>query len=229
MSALADLEKDKFDSSGNVKVAGDFAVGGQTSYLATEITTLGSSTDISDWLGAFNDGMLLYKYVEQYDGSNEKIVYYTHPSLGNGYKCLRFFNIYTTKNSVDVIESTTASVVDWTFDATVKGAINLTLGTVTSPAVNSSAGTDVCTVSYTTSGEHGARTITLSGTGASNYQLNNLSNGTSGSSITNVLVTDNVVVETAINFTGSYNHSFTVTIEERNFLLSDSENVTTSA
>lgn len=225
----ADLERNKFNAQGEVKVAGDFAVGGQTEYSATDITALGSSTDMSDWLGAYHDGMLIYKYVEQYEGSNEKIVYYTHPDLGDNNKCLRFFYIYTTKNSVEVVESVTTTVADWTFDSTVKGSLTLTLGTITSPGATSSAGTDVCTVSHTTSGEQGERTITLSGTDASNYQLNNLSSGQTGSTINSVIPSDNVVVETAIDFTGSYNHSFTVTIEERNFLLSDSENVTTSA
>ena len=229
MSALADLEKDKFNAQGEIKVAGDFAVAGQTDYSATDITALGSSTDMSDWLGAYHDGMLLYKYVEQYEGSNEKIVYYTHPSLGDGNKCLRFFYIYSTQNSTEVVQSISPSVADWTFDSTVQGTISLTLGTVTSPATNAAAGTDVCTVTLAKTGNAGTLNLSLTGTDASNYQLNNTTQSQTGSSLTNVLTTDTVVVETAILFTGSYSHSVTVTLEEQNFLNTDSENIATSA
>ena len=229
MSALADLEKDKFNAQGEIKIAGDFSVAGQTDYSATDITALGSSTDLSDWLGAYHDGMLLYKYVEQYDGSDEKIVYYTHPSLGNGNKCLRFFYIYSTEDSTQVVQSANANVVDWTFDATVLGTITLTLGAISNPATNAAAGTDVCTVTLAKTGNAGTLNLSLSGTDAANYRLNNTTQGQTGTSLTNVLTTDSVVVETAVLFSGSYSHSATVTLEEQNFLKTDTENFSTSA
>ena len=228
MSAIADLEKDKFDSEGRVKVSGDFAVSGQTEYTSADILALGASTDMSDWLGAYEDGMLTYKYVEDWEGTNEKIVYLTHPSLGDGYKCLRLFYIYTTQATETVVESVNASVVNWTYDDEVRGTISLTLGTVTSPAANALAGTDVCTVTITNTGS-GSNTLSLSGTNASLYQLNNTTQAQTGSTLTNVLTTDTVVVETASDFANvTYSHSLTVTLTENNFNQTASQNISTS-
>lgn len=228
MPALADLEKDKFNAQGEVKVAGDFAVAGQTDYSATDITALGASTSLADWVSAYHDSQLTYKYVEDWEGTQEKIVYLTHPSLGDGYKCLRLFYIYTTQNSTSVVESVNASVVNWTFNDEVQGTISLTLGTITSPAADATAGTDVCTVTITNTGS-GSNTLSLSGTNASLYQLNNTTQAQTGSTLTNVLTTDTVVVETASDFANvTYSHSLTVTLTENNFNQTASQNISTS-
>ena len=228
MSALADLEKDKFNAQGEIKVSGDFAVAGQTDYTASDIAALGSSTNINDWVSAFHDGQLTYKYVQEYNGTQEKVVYVTHPSLGDNNKCLRLFKIYSTQNNTLVLQGVKASVADWTFDSNVQGTVSITLGTVTSPAANATAGTDVCSVTIANTGS-GTNTLSLSGTNASLYQLNNTTQGQTGSTLSNVATTDTVVIETASDFTNvTYSHSLTVTITESNFNLTASQNITTS-
>ena len=89
-----------------------------TFYSSTEITALGSSTDINLWLSAFSDNMLQLKFVETYDDEHEEIVYYQHPSLGNGTKCLKLLFSYVTENSVKVVKSVHAQVADWSIQMT---------------------------------------------------------------------------------------------------------------
>lgn len=230
MPALADLEKDKFNAQGEIKVAGDFAVAGQTDYSTSDITALGSSTSLSEWVSAYHDGQLTYKYVADWEGTQEKIVYLTHPSLGDNYKCLRLFYIYSTQNSTSVVQSINASVVDWTFDDDVQGALTLTLGTITSPASNAPTGTDVCTVTIANTGS-GSNTLSLSGTNAAKYRFNNTTQSQTGSTLTNVLTTDTVVIETVpASFTdgAAYSHSITVTLTESNFNNTATQNFSTS-
>ena len=228
MATLLDLEKQKFNSSGEIKVSGDFAVAGQTDYSTSDITALGSSTNLNDWVSAFHDGQLTYKYVQEYNGTQEKVVYVTHPSLGDGNKCLRLFKIYSTQNNTLVLQGVKASVADWTFDGNVQGTVSITLGTITSPAANAIAGTDVCSVSITNTGG-GSSTLSLSGANASLYQLNNTTQGQTGSTLSNVATTDTVVIETASNFQNvTYSHNLSVTITESAFGLNASQNITTS-
>ena len=265
----ADMEKDKFDASGNVKVSVQSAGTGldvnvtnasnaavpvklinenvnidaevtaqnqvhdganfrnqladtngriytlsKTNYTSTEITALGSSTDISLWLAAYNDGMLLYEYVGSFVDEFEQEAYYTHPSLGDGNKCLKLNYTYTIKNSKKVVLSLKATVTDWTFDSAVQGTVALSLSSPVSPNPQSSiaVGTDVIsTVTMTNSGG-GTLTLALSGSDASNYRVNNTTTGTTGTSVS-VSVSDTVVIETAADFSGSsYSHSVTVTL-----------------
>ena len=150
--ATIDLEKDKFATDGSVKISGAFGGGGKTVYTASQITALGSSTDVNVWTDAFNDGQLIKQYVEAYDTGNEKITYYAQPSLTSG-KCLKITRLYITVNATRVLQSETPSVADWTFESNITGTLTLSLGTVTSPAANAPAGTTVCTLTLGDSGD----------------------------------------------------------------------------
>ena len=183
-----------------------------TYYESTEITALGSSTDINLWLSAYNDSMLQYKYVGSYDDEFEVEVYYTHPSLGDGNKCLKLVFDYSTQNSKKVVQSVFASVVNWSFDSSVAGTLAVTLGTITSPDPNSAiaVGTDICTVAVSNTTQ-GSITISLSGTNASLYRLHNVTDGVTGSSIA-YDAAKSFVLETNSDFSGAdYSHSLTVT------------------
>ena len=198
-------------------------------YSAADITALGSSTSIREWVSAYSDNILEYKYVETFDDEHPATVYYTHPDLGDGNKCLKIFHVYTTQNSVKVILSISLSVVDWTFDANVTGTVTLTLGTITSPNPSSSiaVGTDICTVAAAASAG-GTITLALSGTNASLYTLRNVTDGTTGSSLT-YDAAKSFVLETASDFSGAnYSHSVTITATEGTFGVSTSSNVSTS-
>lgn len=254
MAHVADLEKDKFDSNGFVKVAvqgsGSYQNvynyvhdGSQwrfqlsdangkainldhTYYTASEITAMGSSTDINLWLSAYNDSMLIKKYVSSYDDQYEEIVYYQHPSLTSG-KCLKLIYQYSTENSVKVVKSIFASVSDWTFESSISGSVAITNGTITSPDPNSTiaVGTDICTLSITDS-TAGPVTIALSGTSASLYRL---SDGTSTGSTLTHDATKSYVLETASDFSGSsYSHSVTITVTGSEFGVTDSVNIATT-
>ena len=227
--ATIDFEKQKFASDGSVKISGAFGGGGKTTYTQTQINTLSSSTDINHWIDAFNDGQLIKQYVQEYDLSNEKVTYYTHPTLTSG-KCLKILRIYITDNSNRVLQSETPSVADWTFESNLAGNLTLTIGTITSPAVDATAGTDICSVSFSDTGPNvGTHTLALSGTNASLYQLNNTTQSQTGSTLTNVLATDTVVIETASTFTGvTFNHSITCTVTETVTLRTASQNISTN-
>ena len=200
-----------------------------TYYTSTEITALGSSTDMNLWLSAYNDSMLTYKYVGSYDDEFEQEVYLTHPNLGNSNKCLKLIYSYSTENSQKVVNSVYASIVDWSFDNNVTGALTLTLGTVTSPNPSSaiSVGTDICTIAVTNTGS-GTVNISLSGTNASLYTLRNVTDGTTGSDLL-YDAAKSFVLETASDFSGSsYSHSVTITATNNFFGNTASENVATS-
>ena len=198
-------------------------------YSAADITALGSSTLVREWLSAYADGILEYKYVGSYDDEFEQEVYLTHPDLGDGNKCLKLIYSYSTENSQKVVKSVYASVVDWTFDNNVTGALTLTLGTVTSPNPSSaiSVGTDICTIAVTNTGS-GTVNISLSGTNASLYTLRNVTDGTTGSDLL-YDAAKSFVLETASDFSGSsYSHSVTITATNNFFGNTASENVATS-
>lgn len=255
MAHVADLEKDKFDSNGFIKVAIQgsssyqnsysfvhdgtqwrFQLGDangkainldHTYYSASEITAMGSSTDINLWLSAYNDSMLIKKYVSSYDDQYEEIVYYQHPSLTSG-KCLKLIHQYSTENSVKVVKGISASVSDWTFDSALVGTVSITNGTITSPDTNSSiaVGTDVCTLTIADN-TPGPVTIALSGTSASFYRL---SDGSSTGSTLTHDSTKSYVLETASDFSGStYSHSISITATGTHFNITDSVNITTAS
>ena len=182
-----------------------------TYYTTAEITALGSSTDFNLWLAAYNDGMLIYKYVDTYEDEHEKETYLTHPSLGDDNKCLKLIYNYSEENSVKVVKSVHINIADWTFDSTVAGAISISKGAVTSPDPNSSiaVGTDICTITATVA--TGGITLSLTGADAANYRLANVTDGTTGASLA-YDAAKTFVVETAADFSGSsYDHNITVT------------------
>ena len=83
-------------------------------YSAAEITALGSSTSVEDWAGALSDEILLKEYTSSFNGTNKKVTYYTHPSLGNGNKCIRVVNTYHSGGGV---ETSFPTVQDWSYDS----------------------------------------------------------------------------------------------------------------
>ena len=231
--ATIDLEKDKFASDGSVKISGAFGGGGKTTYTQAQITALSSSTDINAWTDAYNDGQLLKQYVQEYDTGNEKITYYTHPSLTSG-KCLKITRLYTTVNATRVISSETPSVSDWTFETNLAGTISLSLGTVVSPAADATAGTTVCTLTYNDSGDTANATyqFNITGTNSNLYRFNNTTQGVTSASLdsSNFTYGDVVKIETASNFANvNYNHSLTVSFTDDVDGLQVTQSLATSA
>lgn len=237
MSTLLDLEKAKFNTSGGVKVsieedstaATPKNVRSQTEYSASEITALGSSTDLTSWKEAYADGMLCYIYKTDFTDEFPQKCYYTHKSLGDGFKCLLITKTYATHNNKKVIVSEIPSVEDWTFDSLVTGALNLTLGTVTSPNPSNAitVGTDICTIAVTNSGG-GSVNISLSGTNASLYTLRNVTDGITGSDIL-YDASKTFVLETSNDYSGAdYSHSVTITATNNLYGNTASGNVNTS-
>lgn len=199
-----------------------------TYYTSSEITALGSSTDINLWLAAYNDSMLQYKYVGSYDDEFEVEVYLTHPSLGDSNKCLKLIFDYSTENLKKVVKSVYASVVDWSFDDLVTGTLTVSTGTVTSPDPNLDpiVGTDVCTIGVTNTTQ-GTITLSLSGANASSYTIRNVTQGTTGSTIAYDSA-DSYVLETATTFDQTYSHLTTITATNDFYGNTDSSNVATS-
>ena len=195
----------------------------RTYYTSSDITTMGASSDINVWLAAYNDSMLTKKYVATWDAEYEQDVYLQHPSLSSG-NCLHLIYQYTTQNSVKVLESVWAKIDTWSYDDEIAGTVSITAGTVTSPAVDAAAGTDVCTLTATNN-SIGDIVVSLSGTNSSLYQLND--GVTTGSSITNPSTP--LVLETASTFSGAtYSHSVTATITGSTFSVTDSVTIETS-
>lgn len=202
-----------------------------TYYTSTEITALGSSTDINLWLSAFNDGMLQLKFVESYNDEHEETVYYQHPSLGNGTKCLKLIFQYSTENSQTVVKSIFASVADWSFTDDIQGSVSISAGTVTSPDPNSTVAMHTVVTTLTiTDNTLGAVTLSLSGTDASHYHLHEVETGTHSQSTLAVVTSRTYQVHAHSGFpTGSsYTHSFTVTVTGDIFGVSDSVNISTA-
>ena len=196
----------KGDTSGNTITCS------QIKYTAADITALGSSTDISEWKAAYEQGMLTYIYQSDFTDEFPQQCYYTHKSLGNGNKCLKIIKSYTTQNSVKVIQSEVPSVVDWTFDDSVTGVLSITLGTITSPNPSNPipVGQTVCSVSVANTGS-GSITISLSGTNASLYRIKNTTDNQTGSSIA-YDPSKSYTIEVASDFSGQdYTHSLSLT------------------
>lgn len=89
-------------------------------------------------------------------------------------------------------------------------------GTITYPALNAAAGTDVCSVSYSGGllASNPTYVIELTGTDADKYRLNNVTQGTTPSdTLTAVVFGDSIVLETYKddNSGGSYAFNYTTT------------------
>ena len=201
----------------------------RTYYTTADITALGSSTSINDWLGAYNDNMLQKIFVQTYDQEHEAVTYYIHPSLDDGDKCLKLTRTYSTENSKRVVKTVQAAVADWNYDDDLEGTITNNIGTITSPNPSSAiaVGTDICTVAVVcTTG--GSVTLALSGTNAALYTLRNVTDGTTGASLA-YNSAKSYVLETANDFSGSsYSHSVTITATEDAFSKVATSNIATS-
>ena len=210
---------------------GDQRVRAKTSYNGFDrVNSQGSAhglNQIEAWLGYYNDGQLKKEYVEVYDDEHPSVIYYQFPDLFSGV-CLKLMLFYTTKNNVKVLEAATARMASWTFETQVNGSHTFSIGTVTSPSANSSAGTQVAAITATST-KRGITTIELAGTNASLYRIKNTTDGTSGSTQTFTgNESDTFIIETASPFSGTYSHSFSVRLENNAFGLLAVENVATS-
>ena len=201
-----------------------------TYYSGTEITSLGSSTDINLWLSAYNDSMLQLKFVETYNNEHEETVYYQHPSLGNGTKCLRLIFQYSTENSQVVVKSIHASVSDWSYTDDIEGSVSISAGAITSPNPNSDITIHTVVTTLTiTDNTVGGVTLSLSGTNASLYHLHEVETGTHSQTTLTYVAGRTYQVHAHSNFGGAdYSHSITVTATGDIFGVSDSVNIATS-
>lgn len=200
-----------------------------TYYTSTEITSLGSSTDINLWLSAYNDSMLQNKYVSTYNDEHEETVFYQHPSLSNGTKCLRLIYQYSTQNSQKVVRSIIASVEDWSFSDEILGTVSVTVSNQVNPNPNNSIPmhTKVADLAFTVD-TVGTATISLSGTNASLYHIFDT---TDSSAFNSGTFSSNGVYElhVASDFSGSsYSHSLNVDITGDLLGATDSETLSIS-
>lgn len=184
-----------------------------TYYTSSEITALGSSTDINLWLAAYNDSMLQNKWVASYNDEFEETVYYQHPSLGNGTKCLRLVYQYSTQNTQTVVESIVAAVADWSYSDDILGSVSVSVTNQVDPSPNNAipVHTKVADLAFTVD-TVGTATISLSGTNASLYHIYDTTTSTGFSSGT---FSSSGVYElhVASDFSGSsYSHSINVDI-----------------
>ena len=203
----------------------------QLEYTATDITALGSSTNITEWTSALADGVLTKEFVESYHNEFEQVNLYTHPNLGDGNKALKKITQYTTQNNGTVVESIDYEIIDWNKDAQIQGSVSISAGTVTSPDPNSTVAMHTVVTTLTiTDNTLGAVTLSLSGTDASHYHLHEVETGTHSQSTLAVVEGRTYQVHAHSGFpTGSsYTHSITVTATGDVFGVSDSVNINTS-
>ncbi len=204
----------------------------QLEYTATDITALGSSTNITEWTSALADGVLTKEFVESYHNEFEQVNLYTHPNLGDGNKALKKITQYTTQNNGTVVESIDYEIIDWNKDAQIQGSVSISAGAITSPDPNSSSVSihTVVTTLTITDNTLGAVTLSLSGTDASHYHLHEVETGTHSQSTLAVVEGRTYQVHAHSGFpTGSsYTHSITVTATGDVFGVSDSVNINTS-
>ena len=200
-----------------------------TYYTASEVTALGSSSDINLWLSAYNDGMLKKEYVASYDDEHEEDIYYQHPSLTSG-NCLRLIKQYSTENSQKVLQSVFAKIDTWSYDDEISGSVGISAGTITSPDPNSTiAQHTVVTTLTITDNTVGPITLSLSGTNASLYHIHEVETGTHSQSSLTYVAGRTYQVHAHSNFAGSdYSHSITVTATGTLFNVSASVNIATS-
>ena len=201
-----------------------------TYYTGTEVTALGSSTDINLWLSAYNDSMLQMKFVETYNAEFEETVYYQHPSLANGTKCLKLIFQYSTENSQTVVKSIFASVADWSYTDDIEGSVAISAGAITSPSPNATISMHTVVTTLTiTDNTLGGITLSLSGTNASLYHLHEVQTGAHSQSTMAYVAGRTYQVHAHSDFSGSdYSHSITVTATGDVFGVSASVNIATS-
>ena len=201
-----------------------------TFYSSTEITALGSSTDINLWLSAFSDNMLQLKFVETYDDEHEECVYYQHPSLGNGTKCLKLLFSYVTENSVKVVKSVHASVADWSYTDDIVGTVSISAGAITSPnPSNPISQHTVVTTLTIVDNTPGPVVLSMSGADASNYHIHEVETGTHTQGTITYVDGRTYQIHAHGDFSGaSYSHTFTVTATGTTFNLTDSVTINTS-
>ena len=169
----------------------------QKYYSAADITALSSSTSIVTWINAFVDGVLLKEYTSSFNGANKKVTYFTHPDLGDGDKCIRVVNTFHSGGGV---ETSFPTVQDWIYDSFATPAAAVALGSITHPALDAAAGTDVCTITPSGGPSGCTYVLTLTGTNASLYQINNTTTGTTPGASVAASLGDSIVLETASTF-----------------------------
>ena len=125
------------------------------------------------------------------------------------------YNHSVTVTSTEDVGSTSANTTVATTQAAAPPA-TLTNGTITSPANDAAAGTDVCTLTPGGGGGSATYSLSLSGANAGLYQINNITSGTTGSTVA-ANSGDSIVLETASLFAlggSGYSHTVIVTNEE---------------
>ena len=201
-------------------------------YSASDITALGSSTDVTAWASALADGVLTKEFVDSYQSEFEQVTLHTHPNLGDGNKALKKIVQYSTQNNATVIESIDYSVVDWNKDSSIEGSVSISAGAITSPDPSGAiAMHTVVTTLTVTDNTLGGVTLSLSGTNASLYHIHEVETGThSQTSLAYVAGrTYQIHAHSGFPTQTSYSHSITVTATGDVFGISDSVNIATSA
>lgn len=198
----------------------------QLYYSTDDITALSSSTSVVTWINAFVDGVLLKEYTSSFSGSSKVETYFTHPNISDGGKCLRVVNTFHSGGGV---ETSFPTVQDWNYDSFATPAAAVALGTITHPALDAAAGTDVCTITPSGGPAGCTYVLTLTGTDASLYQINNTTTGTTPGASVAASLGDTIVLETASTFaytTTGYSHGpMTITNTEQ----TNSQAVSTTA
>ena len=200
-------------------------------YSASDITALGSSTDVTVWTSALADGVLTKEFVESYQSEFEQVTLHTHPNLGDGNKALKKIVQYSTQNNATVIESIDYLVIDWNKDSSIEGSVSISAGAITSPDPSGTiAMHTVVTTLTVTDNTLGGITLSLSGTNASLYHLHEVETGIhSQTSLTYVAGrTYQVHAHSGFPTEASYSHSITVTATGDVFGISDSVNIATT-
>ena len=199
----------------------------RTYWSSSDISSMGASTDINEWLAAYNDGFLTKKYIETYNDEFQETVYYQHPSLGNGSKSLRLIFQYSTQNSQKVVQSVHAAVKDWTFNDEIEGSVSISASNIN--AVNPSQTiymhTPVADLNITDN-TFGDVTLTLTGANSNLYHIHNTTAGTNGSTLPYIANNSYQIHTAGTDFSGeSYSHALTVTATGTAFGVSDSVNI----
>lgn len=198
----------------------------QLEYTATDITALGSSTDVTTWTSALADGVLTKEFVSSYQNEFEQITLYTHPDLGDNDKALKKITQYSTQNGATVIESVDYEVVTWDKDLQISGSVSVSASNLSPADPSNSVAIHTRVADLTiTDNTLGDVTISLSGTNASLYHIHNMTANTFASSMT-YIEGNTYQLHTASDFSGaSYSHSVTITVTGVEFGVSDSTTV----
>lgn len=198
----------------------------QLEYTATDITALGSSTDVTTWTSALADGVLTKEFVDSYQNEFEQITLYTHPDLGDNDKALKKITQYSTQNGATVVESVDYEVVTWDKDASIQGTVSVAASNISPADPNSTIAIHTRVADLTiTDDTLGDVTISLSGTNASLYHIHNMTANTFASSMT-YIEGNTYQLHTASDFSGaSYSHSVTITVTGVEFGVTDSTTI----